>query len=378
MKILHVISGLGTGGAETMLYRLLSTVTNDADEHRVVCLGQSGAIGEQIKALGIAIDELAGRGRFSAPRVTLAATRIAREFCPDIIQGWMYDGNLAAWWMAKRCKGRLAWNIRHSIANIAREPLDLQLSIRLGAWFSGRPDVIIYNSHTAADQHHALGYSSAHTRILPNGFDTSVFKPDAEARARIRAELGIPADAWLIGMIARYHPMKDHTNFIQAAGEVLKTIPDVHFLLAGSGMTPDNKVIVDAARQTGITVRLHLLGERRDVPAITAALDVAVSSSAWGEGFSNVLGEAMACGVPCVATDVGDARQLLGNAQVVVPPQQKDQLSEAILKIYQLGVDDRRALGDKARTRIIENWTLEQVSRNYLRLYEELNKISRP
>jgi len=373
MKVLHVITGLGTGGAETMLYWLLSCGSIAEREHRVVCLGGGGAVGEQIKALGIHVDVLGGKGRRSALRVTLGATRIARAYRPDIIQGWMYDGNLAAWWVAKRCGANLAWNVRHSVEDISCEPFDLRLVIRLCALVSTIPDAIIYNSHVAAGQHEALGFVTKRNRILPNGFDTLVFKPDAVARTRIRSELGIPDSALLIGKIARYHPMKDHINFIKAAGELLHSVPEARFLLAGAGIHNGNRVLLKAVKQAGIHSRIYFLGERQDMPAINAALDIAVSSSAWGEGFSNAIGEAMACGVPCVVTDVGDGRKIVGESGIVVPPKNPVLMMEALLTLYRMGPVGRRALGEQARARIIERWSLDSVRRQYLALYQELS-----
>jgi len=369
MKILHVITGLHTGGAETMLSRLLTSPYCKPEEHRVVCLGTSGPIGEKIKAQGFIVDVLGGKGRLSALRVVIAAVRIAKAYRPDIIQGWMYDGNLAAWWMAKRCGARLIWNVRYSIADISREPFDLRIVIRVCAWLSSKVDVILYNSHIAAKQHNALGFSAGDNRVLPNGFNTSVFKPDPDARMRVRKGLGIPENGLLVGMIARYHPMKDHLNFIKAAGKVARSVPEVCFLLAGYSVEKENRVLLHAVSEAGIQSKTFLLGERQDTPALNAALDVAVSSSAWGEGFSNVLGEAMACEVPCVATDVGDAVQLLRETGTVVPPKNSDALSGALIRLLN-DHEYRSALGNAARKRIEENYSLEVVANQYLQLWE--------
>ncbi len=372
MKILHVITGLQTGGAETMLHRLLSHSDCEPAEHRVVCLGRSGAVSQQLKASGIVVDILNGSGRLSAPRVVFTVRRIVRDFQPDIVQGWMYDGNLAAWCAAKGSGAKLAWNVRHSVSDFSLEPYDLQLVIRLSALLSASPDVIIYNSHVSARQHQALGFASERNQILPNGFDTNVFRLDKAARARIRTELGIADDTYLIGKIARYHPMKGHLHFIKAAGKLLRTVPDARFLLAGCGVTRDNKVLAEAARQAGIYSNTYFLGEREDTPALNTALDVAVSSSAWGEGFSNVIGEAMACGVPCVATDVGDAAELVADTGIVIPPGQPQALCEALLKLYRVGHQGRQSLGAKARARVIEKWSLDSVRQQYYALYRKL------
>jgi len=371
MKILHVITGLNTGGAETMLYRLLSTASNKIGEHRVVCLGKSGRVGEKIGAKGIHVDVLGGKSRLSAPRVIQAATSIAKKYQPDIVQGWMYDGNLAGWWLAKRCNAKLLWNVRHSVVDLSWEPFDLQFVIRLGAYLSRKADAIIYNSHIAAVQHEVLGFSAEKKRVLPNGFDTTVYKPDEDARTRIRTELGIAEDAFLVGKIARYHPMKDHLNFLKAAGEVSGSVANTYFLLAGSGTGNDNKKLLDAAEQAGIRPRTFFLGERQDTTALNAALDIAVSSSAWGEGFSNVIGEAMSCGVPCVVTDVGDAKQLLGETGIIVPTKDYVALSEAIQRLLKNN-ELRISFGKEARSRIKKFYSLDNIVNEYERLWKGL------
>jgi len=368
VRILHVISGLQTGGAETMLYRLLSASKSKTTEHRVICLGKSGSVGNKIRDGGIHVDVLGGKGRLSAPRVIPTATRLAKLYQPDVIQGWMYDGNLAAWFIAKGCGAKFAWNVRHSLSDISHEPLGLRFVIRLSAYLSANAAVIIYNSHVSALQHSAIGFAKEKKQVIPNGFDTSVFKPDKDARTRVRTELGIPENSFLIGMIARYHPMKDHLGFIKVAGELSHSYPEAYFLLVGSGVDNDNKILHDAVERAGIHSRALLLGERQDTMVLTAALDVAVSASAWGEGFSNVVGEAMSCGVPCIATNIGDAKQLIDKTGLIVPPEDYPAMSGAISRLlsdHKLRV----SLGESARSRIVENYSLDSITREYEKLW---------
>ncbi len=169
------------------------------------------------------------------------------------------------------------------------------LVIRLGALLSARPAAIIYNSVTSAQQHEALGYRHDKRVILPNGFDCEMFRPRPEARSSFRRELGVADDSLLVGLIARCHPMKDHAAFLRAAAIIRRSHPKVWFVLAGSGVSRERASAAQRHSREGLDGGIFLLGERKDTARINAALDIACSSSAWGEGFSNSIGEAMAC-----------------------------------------------------------------------------------
>jgi glycosyltransferase involved in cell wall biosynthesis len=237
--------------------------------------------------------------------------------------------------------------------------------IRANAWFSRSPKVIIFNSRTSADQHAALGFAADSMRVIPNGFDTNSFIPNAADRRRIRTELRIPDSSFLIGKIARFHPMKDHSGFLLAARLVAQQIPEAHFLLAGPGVDNKNDSLLRTIDEYGIRNRVHLLGERDDVPALNAALDTAVSGSAWGEGFSNVIGEALSCGIPVVATDVGDSKLIVGEAGYVVPPSNPEALAECLVTLYHAGGDRRRYLGELGREHVKKHYSIEKMVEQY-------------
>lgn len=365
MKVLHVITGLSTGGAETVLARLLEHLADRAIGHNVICLGPDGPVGDKLRTLNINVMVLGGRGRVAGPRLMHQTRAIARKLMPEVILGWMYDANLAAWWAARDCGASLVWNIRYSIAELDREPIGLRLVIRANGWFSRSPKVIVFNSRTSANQHAALGFPADAMRVIPNGFDTDTFIPSAANRRRIRSELNVPDDAFLIGKIARFHPMKDHSGFLFAARLVAEQIPEVHFLLAGSGVDHMNESLLRTVEEYGIRDRVRLLGERHDVPALNAALDTAVSASAWGEGFPNVIGEALSCGIPVVATDVGDSRLIVGDAGYVVPPGDPEALAERLVTLYHAGGDRRRSLGELGREHVKRHYSIEKMVEQY-------------
>ena len=228
------------------------------------------------------------------------------------------------------------------------------------------------NSEAGRAAHLRLGYRPRRWEVIPNGFDTALFRPDPKSRAAMRRALGIPGKAPLIGMLARFDPMKDHATFLAAAAHLAAERPDIHFLVAGRGVIPENSALAAGPALAG---RLHLLGERPDAPCLLAALDIATLTSAFGEGFPNVIGEAMACAVPPVATDVGDAKLLIGATGRVVPPRNPVALAAAWDEILALNPGHRAAMGAAARERIVGNYSLQAVIERYSALYETLRSF---
>ena len=372
MRILHVITDLTTGGAQMMLLRLLS-VGNSEWESAVVSLKDEGTVGQPILNLGIPVHGLGMHRVAPSPFRALSFIHLARSFRPQLIQGWMYHGDLLASFAAVISRGRIPvlWNIRQTLYSLSTERRLTAAVIRNGGLISQYPAAIIYNSATSATQHEALGYQAAKRVIIPNGFDCRVLRPDDEARRQVRAELGLENSSILVGLIARYHPMKDHACFLRCAALVAETYPNVHFLLAGSGVTLDDPVLRNLIAQLGLGACTHLLGERSDIPRLSAALDIACSTSAWGEGFSNAIGEAMACGVPCVVTDVGDSAYIVANTGLSVPPCEPQALAQAIEELIDAGAPQRIQLGEAARRRIEKEFSLPAVVQRYEELYRE-------
>jgi len=212
-----------------------------------------------------------------------------------------------------------------------------------------------------------VGYSAAKGMLVPNGFDTELLSPNAEARTRLRGRLGLADDAILVGHLARYHPVKDHATYLEAAGGLSE--PRIQFLMGGRGVDPSNKELAGLIERLGLGSRVMLLGEVDDVGAILPGLDVLCVSSR-SEAFPNVVGEAMSCGVPCVTTDVGDAAQIVGETGRVVPVGDPARLAEALRAIVQMGAEARDRLGRVARQRIIEHYSLDSMITQYQRIYE--------
>lgn len=356
-----------------MLLKVLSKMDRESISSEVVCLTDIGTVGPKIQELGIPVHTIGMRiGRpdlFSIWRFI----RLVRRLRPNLLQGWMYHGNLAAQLSSVFLSPEIpvVWNIRHSIYDLKSEKRLTALIIRMSAFMSKRPSQIIYNSRTSASQHEALGIAPHKRIIIPNGFNTETFSPSENARAIIRKELGLSSTSILIGFIARYHPMKDHNNFIQAAAFLSRNYPDVHFLLAGKNVDMNNPELTKRVDDVKLNNNIHLLGERRDMSTLTASLDIA-SSSSFSEAFSNVIGEAMACGVPCAVTDVGDSKLLIGETGKTVPPRDPEALANAWKTFIELGSEGRRDLGKKARSRIKNVFNMEKIASQYESLYLKL------
>jgi len=365
VRTTHVISHLMTGGSETMLLKLLAATPRELQDPRVVSLLSVGTVGPRIRALGIPVEALEIRRVPRLPAAVLALHRAAGCTSTDVVVGWMYHGNLAASLGASLARSApVIWNIRHSVYDLADEKPSTAWLIRLGARLSGGPGAIVYNSHVAREQHERLGYASARGVVIPNGFDTDSFAPDSRARAEVRAELRLPPNALLMGMVARLHPMKDHVGLLRAFATVRERVPGAHLLLAGRDVVASNPQLAAALRELGLGGAVHLLGERADMPRLAASLDVALSSS-FSEGMPNTVGEAMACGVPCVVTDVGDSALLVGRTGVAVPPRDSQAFAAACTGLLEGSEQKRRELGNQARCRIADHFSIEAIARRF-------------
>ncbi len=373
MKIVYVIVGLTTGGAEIMLNRILSKINRARFSPYVVCLMDRGTLGDRIEALGIPVYTLGMKtAGVPTPNLIWKLVNIIREIQPDLIQGWMYHGNLAAQFASLFVGKQIPvfWTIQGTVYSLKLEKKMTAAIIKVSAYLSRFTSKVIHVSQVGKIQHEALGYDKKNGCVIFNTVDTSLFVPSEAARADIRGQLGLPENAFLIGLVCRYHPMKDHANFLQAAALLLQEYPDIHFALVGTGVVKENESLYQTIEQLGIFHRTYLLGERSDMPRITAALDIASSASAYGEGCPLIVGEAMSCGVPCTVTDVGDSGLIVGNTGWVVPPKHPEALAKAWQESIELGSEGREKLGKAARSRIIECFSLDSIVAEYEKLYE--------
>ncbi|HVF67506.1 MAG TPA: glycosyltransferase [Pyrinomonadaceae bacterium] len=368
---MYVISDLSVGGAEMMLYKLLAGTDLSRFEPVVVSLMRGGALRARVEALGVKVHTVGVSPKLPTPLDLWRLVRLTREIDPDLVVGWMYHSCLAvqlAGLFSKRNAAAL-WSIHYSVESLAEEKRLTAAVIRTCARLSRMPRRIIYVSRDGRAKHGPLGFSAENGCVIPNGVDADAFKPSAEARASARAELGLDDDATLVGMVSRYHPMKDHANFLRAAALLSEKHAGAHFVLVGRGADAGNAELRGLIDGLGLAERTHLLGERHDVPRLAAALDI-FSLSSYCESFPNVIGEAMACGVPCVVTDVGDAAWIVGDTGRVVPTRDPRALAGAWAELVALGAEGRAALGGAALARACELFPVKSIVRRYETLYE--------
>lgn len=373
IRLAHVINNLQTGGAEMTLLRLLERIDRSRFEPMVIALIGEGTIGPRLRELDIPVSALgAKRGRVS-PLALMRVTRDLKAFQPDVVQAWLYHANLAATMSAAHLQGKppVAWNIRHSLHDLSRESWLTRRVIRAGARRSPGVAALISNSRVAMEQHESIGFRATRHEVIPNGIDPDAVAPREESRRALRAELGLAGDAFLVGGVGRFHPMKDQATLAEAVGRLVRNDRDAHLVLVGRGCESGGPA-ESLRASSGLGERLHLLAERRPVAPVLAGLDCLVMSSAWGEGFPNVLAEAMASAVPCVTTDVGDAADILGAPGRVVVPGDAEAMAVVIDSMLKLSCDARDDLGLADRARVVDRYPIETMVQRYQDLWSDL------
>jgi glycosyltransferase involved in cell wall biosynthesis len=363
-----------------MLYKLLAQLDPAEHDSTVVSLMSRGPIGERIQALRVPLITLGLLDhRVPNPWSLVRLAGLLRKNRPDVVQTWMYYGDLCGG-LAARCAAGLPviWNIRHSTYDPRIDKLRTRLTAKACAALSRFvPRRIVVNSEAGRQVHADVGYAAERMLVIPNCFDLERFQPSPAARHAIRQELRLDASSRLVGLVGRFHPMKGHEAFIRAMRGVSAEFPDAHFVLCGRDITWENAQLAAWIDAQGLRGRFHLLGERDDVPRILAACDLAVSASTT-EGFANVIGEAMACEVPCVATDVGDAARILQGSGLVVPPGDADALTLGCARLLRMPPDQRRELGRAGRRLVSENYSVASVTARYVELWREVAAAHQP
>lgn len=372
MRALFLSSGLGVGGAELALERLIPQLQARGVVCAVASLRELGPVGERMRAAGIEVHALGMR----PPRPSIAGFvrlwRLVRQFRPDVLQGWMYHGNIAAQFARLAApSAKICGAIHQTLARPEMDPWTTRAVIRLDAWLSYLAARTIYVARSAETQHLARGYSQRAACFIPNGFDTAAFAPDESMRSAMRAELGLMPEHFVFGAVGRFHPVKDQASFLKAAALNAEQAPHARFVMVGEGLTQDNVELAPLLAQPELQGRVQMLGRRDDVPRLMQALDVLVLSS-LSEGLPNVVAEAMSCAVPCVVTDVGDTAWMVGETGWVVPPGDAQQLADGMHAALRADPAMRNARGEAARKRIADHFSIEVVAQAYLSLYEDL------
>ncbi|MFK4765856.1 glycosyltransferase [Desulfobaculum sp. SPO524] len=427
MKVVHIITGLGVGGAETSLARLAPRLARRGVVQQVVSLLPPGPLAAPLEAAGVPVASLHLRRGAPSPAALWRLVRLLRRENPDVVQTWLYHADLlglVAAGLARR--GQVVWNIRCADMDLSRYARTTAWTVAACARLSGRPAAVVTNSGRAAWYHtHKLGYHPRRVEVIPNGFDGEVFRPEspptsppshssehspehlpqqssdlpqnqfinpslesslkqapeghvehaqdgglAPGARRRREAWGIGPEAFVIGMAARFDPMKGHDVLAQALGR-LGPESGVVCVLCGEGMEASNAELVALLDSAGASAMVRLVGRQEDMPGFYTALDVAVTAS-HTESFPNAVGEAMACGVPCVVTDVGDAAEIVAETGLVVAPGAPEDLARAIRAMRDMPRQDRQRRGAVARERVLLCYGVDVMTEKYMRLYQSL------
>jgi glycosyltransferase involved in cell wall biosynthesis len=364
LRIALLIRSLNYGGAEMQLTILANGLAQMGHPVSVFVFYPNGPLCERLSP-EVVVRCLGKRGRWDVMGFLRSLFQVLHEEQPDVLYSFLPVANLMAC-LARLCSPRLrlVWGVRASDMDLARYDWLSKLTYWLERRFSRYPRLIISNSGAGRRYAVSRGFpDDGRFIVIPNGIDVDRFQPEAGQPSAVRAEWGVSPGEILVGIVARLDPMKDYPNFLQAAARVERAEPGVRFVSVGAGPEDYAAVLKEHARSLGLEKRIIWAGPRSDVSAVYNALDLLVSSSAFGEGFSNVLGEAMASRVPCVATDVGDAREILGDSGVVVPPSNPEALASGILALLDRSRLERASLAASARKRIAENFSTEAMVR---------------
>ena len=358
-----------------MLLRLASALKSKLDcQELIVSLTDAGSLSGRLQDMGIEVRTLGMKSIFDVPSVTIRLARILRAYRPDVVQTWMYHADLLGG-LAARLAGnrRVIWGIRTTeiaTGGSRSTAAVMKACARLSWWV---PDSIVCAAEASRRTHVAVGYDADRMVVIPNGFDLASLVATADQRNALREQCGFDANDVVIGSLGRFNPDKDQENFVRAAGLLAQQHGQVRFLLVGRDLDAGNAELARWLAQTGHANRFVLLGERADVPVCLAAMDIFCLSSRT-EGFPNVVGEAMAMGLPCVVTDVGDAAMLVADAGVVVPKENSVSLAQGLARILEMTPDVRQQLGQKAKARVHAEFTMERACERFEALYEQVIK----
>jgi glycosyltransferase involved in cell wall biosynthesis len=372
---MHVITGLGIGGAETTLSKLLSLMDRKRYQSVVFSMTGPGPVAETIRKDGVEVHSLGMKRGVPDIRALTRLMGEIRKWRPTVVQTWMYHADLLGGIAGRLC-GRVpvVWNIRHSEL---RQGSDRKMTIRVAqlcARLSLRlPARIVCCAETSRIIHTRMGYLDTRMIVIPNGFDPELYRPEPEAKRLCAEKFGIPAETEVISLIARYHPLKDHQTFLEAAGLFAAEYPGVRFVMCGDGVDTRNQELMSLIDQLQIGKNTILLGRRaQEEIALIMSRSILTTSTSRSEAFPNVVGEAMACGTVCVVTDVGDSAYIVGDCGIVVQPGSASELAAGWRKVMSMDAGRRKMKGLAARRRVEEHFTLPAIVKRYEDLYLEL------
>jgi glycosyltransferase involved in cell wall biosynthesis len=359
MNVAFLIRSLDYGGAQRQLIQLAKGLHQNDHSSSVILLYSNGHLQKELDRSGVLIRSLNKSGRWDVFGFILRLIRILQKDQPDAVYAFLDVPNLLAVILKPLFpRIKMIWGVRASNMDLSRYNWIASLTYWFECRLSRFADLIIVNSRSGFDHAAANGFPKNKMVVIPNGIDTERFYPDPSERQRVRKEWGLSENDKLIGLVARLDPMKDHPTFLRAAALLAKKREDVRFVCVGDGPANYRHELYALTKELGLADRVMWTGARADMPAVYNALDIATSSSSYGEGFPNVIGEAMACGVPCVVTDVGDSGWIVGNSDAIVPVKEPYIMAHS-WSLY-LAIN-RNKLSQQLRLKIVEKFSVKRL-----------------
>jgi glycosyltransferase involved in cell wall biosynthesis len=369
-KIIHIITGLNSGGAESMLYKLIKYSDKTQYYHEVISLMDEGVIGEKIKGEGVRVHSL-NLNKKNLISSVIKAIKICKNF--DIVNTWLYHADIIGFLIAKIfLSKRLIWNIRHSNLDKDSNKSRTLKIVKLNCYLSKYVDFVTYNSESALENHYKAGYLNENSIVIPNGFELDRFQHDLESRQRIRGELGLNENQKVIITVGRWNIQKDYYTLLKALKKLKENNKNFKMLMCGTNLDLSNKELLGLINSYQLEENIILLGRRDDIPGLLSAADIYVSSS-LGESFSNSIGEAMACELPCVVTNVGDSKKIIGDYGIAVESKDFNALSDSILSFIENKNINR--IGKNARLRIKAQYDIKSIIIIFESLFANNNSV---
>ena len=375
MNITHIITGLGDGGAEHTLYKICKY--DAKNNHIVISLTGTGKYYSLLKKIGIKV--YCFEVKFYSILKFYSLLKLLKSLKPNIVQTWLVHADLIGG-LASRAVGikNIIWNIRYSNLELGKAKLGTILIIKILSKLSYIiPKQIVVVSKKSKSTYSIAGYDKSKFKFIPNGYDLSIYKNKLKLRENFQKKISINTSIPLIGNVARFDPKKDHLNLLRALS-ILKLKNIVFFcILVGSNINKKNTILVNEIKKLKLSKYVKLMDKNNNIVSIMNGLDIYIQSSSYGEGFPNVVAEAMSCGTPCVVTDVGDASFIVGKTGWVVPPNDSVKLSKAIEKaLLELKNSHWHLRKKKARSRIKENFVISKMLKSYYRLWDVVTENS--
>lgn len=358
-RLTFLIRDLGYGGAQRQLAALAAGLSGNEFEISVLHF-YPGPIEEELRAAGIKTVRVLKKGRRDLVGFFIRLAHAARAEKPDIFHSYLTESNVTSVLLKPFLRGaRIVWGLRDSRTDAELWGLLGRLSFRLSRLLSRCADRIIANSESGRDYYISKGFPARKIRVIPNGIDVDRFVPDAVARLRMRSEWNLAQDDFVFGHVGRLNAMKDHATLLRGIAAVRRRHPNARLVCVGGGDRDYGFQMRQLAAELGVADKVLWVPPRSDMTAAYNAFDALASSSSFGEGFSNVVAEAMSCGVPCVVTDVGDSASVVGDTGFSVPPAQPGEMAAAMCRLIETDGAAMAELGARARARIVQNFSMQ-------------------